>query len=169
MPDLTQIHTLIKQYKANGGDMAALDTTYHTLPATGKTHLGLNQWQRSDKPMMEDFNEDNRIVDEKLRALSEEKADSTIFTLTSTASWFVASSENNVICRTGIIVTGNLYMKALSDYNAGSGIFSLPKPFWPQKPCRAWVVNGQTTGALVRLNISTVGPCPFNRILASIV
>ena len=61
----------LEQYKATGGDMAAYHAAYNAMIATGKTPLGLNQWQRSDKPMMEDFNEDNRIVDGKLRELDE--------------------------------------------------------------------------------------------------
>lgn len=44
------------------------------MASTYKTELELNQWLDSDKPRMEDFNRDNRIVDEKLRELSEEKA-----------------------------------------------------------------------------------------------
>ena len=31
--------------------------------SSGKTSLGLNQWILSDKPVMNDFNEDNRIID----------------------------------------------------------------------------------------------------------
>jgi hypothetical protein len=35
-----------------------------------KTALGLNKWDGSEKPSMGEFNEDNRIIDEELRALS---------------------------------------------------------------------------------------------------
>ena len=71
MADLNQLLADLEQYKATGGDMAAYHAAYNAMIATGKTPLGLNQWQRSDKPMMEDFNEDNRIVDGKLRELDE--------------------------------------------------------------------------------------------------
>lgn len=73
MADLQQAMEILTAYKTSDGDMAALNAAYNTLTATGKTPLGLNQWQRSDKPMMEDFNEDNRIVDEKLREIMEWK------------------------------------------------------------------------------------------------
>ena len=72
MSELNDIRALMALYKENGGDARALAEVYTDLFATGKTPLGLNQWQRSDKPMMEDFNEDNRIVDERLRALDKE-------------------------------------------------------------------------------------------------
>lgn len=74
MATINQILTDLEQYHAQGGDITAVSNACSTMLATGKTPLGLNQWQRSDKPMMEDFNEDNRIVDEKLRELAEEKA-----------------------------------------------------------------------------------------------
>jgi len=38
--------------------------------ATNKTPLGLNQWISSDKPMMDHFNEDNRVIDEAIRGIN---------------------------------------------------------------------------------------------------
>ena len=39
------------------------------MSATNKTPLGLNQWVSSDKPVMAAFNEDNQIIDERIREL----------------------------------------------------------------------------------------------------
>jgi hypothetical protein len=39
-----------------------------------KTALGLNKWDGSEKPSMGEFNEDNRIIDEELRAVNAQLA-----------------------------------------------------------------------------------------------
>lgn len=45
------------------------------MASTNKTEtLGLNQWIGSDKPKMEDFNSDNRLID---TALAGHRADQT--------------------------------------------------------------------------------------------
>lgn len=36
------------------------------MPSTNKTDIGLNQWITTDKPLMEDFNADNRITTQEL-------------------------------------------------------------------------------------------------------
>lgn len=64
-----QLAAMIDAYAQEGKDIQELRNDYTTLVAAGKTPLGLNQWVKSDKPVMEDFNEDNRILDEKLREL----------------------------------------------------------------------------------------------------
>ena len=69
--DSNQMLALMQQYQQEGKDIATLVNDCTALLADGRTPLGLNQWKRSDKPMMEDFNEDNRIVDGKLRELDE--------------------------------------------------------------------------------------------------
>jgi hypothetical protein len=58
-----------------GGDIGALLQRLNSQLNPGKTSLGLNHWKLSDKPVMEDFNEDNRIIDEKLCELMEGKAE----------------------------------------------------------------------------------------------
>ena len=46
------------------------------MASTNKTEtLGLNQWIGSDKPKMEDFNSDNRLID---TALAGHRADQTV-------------------------------------------------------------------------------------------
>ncbi len=75
MSNMNQIIADIEEYKKNGGDINALLSSAQTLAATGKTPLGLNQWVKSDKPSMADFNEDNRIIDEEIRALKANKPD----------------------------------------------------------------------------------------------
>lgn len=66
MNNLEQAMDLLKKYKQEGGDMNAATQAYNTLNSAGKTSLGLNQWQHNDKPCMEDFNSDNRRIDELL-------------------------------------------------------------------------------------------------------
>lgn len=63
---LEQFKQLMEQ---NNLDVNTLSDLYQALTATGKTPLGLNQWIASDKPTMEDFNRDNEIIDQELRAL----------------------------------------------------------------------------------------------------
>ncbi len=75
MNNINQIIEDLEQYKQNGGDMNALAGSIQPLFATGKTPLGLNQWVKSDKPTMVDFNEDNKIIDEEIRALKANKPD----------------------------------------------------------------------------------------------
>lgn len=65
---------LIKQYEQEGKNISALRNDYESALDKRSTTLGLNQWQASDKPTMAQFNEDNRIIDEKLRALADGKA-----------------------------------------------------------------------------------------------
>ena len=69
MGNINDIMALVEQYKQNGGDMAALSNAYQATTAVTKTPLGLNQWVPSDKPAMSEFNEDNRIIDEKIRGI----------------------------------------------------------------------------------------------------
>jgi len=40
------------------------------MASTNKTSLGLNKWELSDKPVREDFNKDNAIIDEKITKLN---------------------------------------------------------------------------------------------------
>lgn len=45
------------------------------MPSTNKTpYLGLNDWVLEDTPEMDDYNQDNQILDAAVRKLSEEKA-----------------------------------------------------------------------------------------------
>ena len=40
------------------------------MASTNKTSLGLNKWEASDKPVRQDFNNDNAIIDGKLAQLN---------------------------------------------------------------------------------------------------
>jgi hypothetical protein len=66
MNNTNQINTLIEQVKQNGGSFDDFLAGYSALTATRTTPLGLNQWASTDKPTMEDFNRDNRIIDAEL-------------------------------------------------------------------------------------------------------
>lgn len=121
MPDLNQIMADLEQYKASGGDMAACTAAYNALFATGKTPLGLNQWQRSDKPMMEDFNEDNRICDRELQArytkgevdgLVQKKADMPVSNINGDTGYIVFS--NKTCIQWGVFKPEKLYSNWLA-------------------------------------------------------
>ncbi|SUY52356.1 neuraminidase [Lacrimispora sphenoides] len=40
------------------------------MSSTNKTSLGLNMWEASDKPVRQDFVNDNVIIDEKITKLN---------------------------------------------------------------------------------------------------
>ena len=69
MKQTNQVKEMLRQYQQDGGDMGELLSFAQTLLSTGKTPLGLNQWDPSDKPTREHFNSDNKIVDDKLREI----------------------------------------------------------------------------------------------------
>lgn len=69
MENYAHMIELTEKIKQGGGDINALLANLQTLAANSTTPLGLNQWVSSDKPTMEDFNRDNRIVDEKFQEI----------------------------------------------------------------------------------------------------
>lgn len=59
------------------------------MSSTNKTSLGLNMWEASDKPVRQDFVNDNTIIDEKITQLNSNlsyKTYETKFTINSDAS-----------------------------------------------------------------------------------
>lgn len=48
------------------------------MSSTNKTSLGLNMWEASDKPVRQDFVNDNVIIDEKVTKLEEDLSNSNI-------------------------------------------------------------------------------------------
>ncbi|MDL2233195.1 hypothetical protein LJC63_06400 [Ruminococcaceae bacterium OttesenSCG-928-L11] len=64
--------------------------------SASKTPLGLNVWIPSEKPRMEEFNTDNQIIDEKLRALAAEKANAdTVYAKDTADGRFSAKSHSH--------------------------------------------------------------------------
>lgn len=47
------------------------------MSSTNKTSLGLNMWEASDKPVRQDFVNDNVIINKKISELNNEKANKT--------------------------------------------------------------------------------------------
>lgn len=45
------------------------------MASTNKTSLGLNMWEASDKPVRQDFVNDNVIIDEKITKLNSDLQD----------------------------------------------------------------------------------------------
>ena len=45
------------------------------MASTNKTSLGLNMWEASDKPVRQDFINDNKIIDERIAKLNSDKAE----------------------------------------------------------------------------------------------
>lgn len=71
-----QIMEMMQLYKQQGKDIDTLINDCGDLLSARKTpNIKLNQWHHSDKPCMEDFNEDNKIIDEKIRELQVNKVD----------------------------------------------------------------------------------------------
>lgn len=72
--DKQDINTISEQNNQDGGDMGgqAAATSSSLTGALNKTPIGLNQWVLEDKPTMNDFNEDNRIIDEAITDLRED-------------------------------------------------------------------------------------------------
>ena len=73
--DNNQLLDLMEQYERDGKGLSTLISDYRRGVASGKTPTGLNQWVLTDKPTMHDFNEDNRIIDAKLRELDAKNGD----------------------------------------------------------------------------------------------
>ena len=44
------------------------------MASTNKTSLGLNMWEASDKPVRQDFINDNKIIDERIAKLNSHKS-----------------------------------------------------------------------------------------------
>lgn len=74
MENYAHILDLIAETKQQGGDIDVLASSIQTLVSGGKTPLGLNQWVKTDKPTMEDFNKDNQLIDKEIRELKANKA-----------------------------------------------------------------------------------------------
>lgn len=73
------------------------------MASSSKTSLGLNQWAESDKPTMKDFNSDNSITDQQLRA----KADAANPTLTGTVR--AGTYRSNISDATSATTYGDFY------------------------------------------------------------
>lgn len=152
---LAQIQALLERYKQNGEDMNALADVYQALTATGKTPLGLNQWVRSDKPTMEDFNEDNRIIDEALRG----KVDVG-------GGWVTCKLSNGITapdiallkcCKEGRVVALQGVVEGISN---GSVLTVLPAGYRPTGGTRTLNVSsnaGVTAAAAQRVKIKSDG------------
>ncbi|WP_124068213.1 hypothetical protein [Clostridium sp. E02] len=99
------------------------------MSSTNKTSLGLNMWEASDKPVRQDFVNDNTIIDEKITNLNSNLAikylaDGTdINTLTETGKYrvykgvnspFDNSIDGDVLVITEKIWDGTIYQKVIS-------------------------------------------------------
>lgn len=124
-----QIVAMLEQYAQDGKDAGSLLKDYNTLASTGKTSLGLNQWDKSDKPTMEDFNEDNRILDEAIVGLGTE----------------VGTLSANKANKDGTIQS-KLNADLIDNYHANDFIFS-KKSVISESTVLSWV-NAQTTSVI---------------------
>jgi len=97
------------------------------MPSSGipTPFSGLNQWELSDKPRMEDFNEDNRKIDTALGQLSAGKVEQEDFdrfaAQTSAAIAEKADVKNMIFSATATYVDGYFELNGLPD--------DLPDPF----------------------------------------
>ena len=64
-----QILALMESEKQAGKSIDQMMETFRGMGESGKTSLGLNQWDWDDKPNMMDFNRDNQIIDDEIRAI----------------------------------------------------------------------------------------------------
>ena len=66
------VSTILGHNNQNEGDMNGQVGIDKQSGSFSKTPLGLNQWVLTDKPTMNDFNEDNQIIDGAITELREE-------------------------------------------------------------------------------------------------
>lgn len=74
MNNINDFLTAIQQAEMNGESLRTLYQNVSALASSGKTSLGLNRWVDTDKPKMEDFNQDNEILDREIATLKDNKA-----------------------------------------------------------------------------------------------
>lgn len=73
MDTIEQIKILAEKALEDGTDIGTLLQHVNALAEPDKTSLGLNLWKSSDKPKMQDFNQDNITIDDALQALNNNK------------------------------------------------------------------------------------------------
>lgn len=74
MISINDVLAVIELAQASNGSLASLYQEIGAMASSGKTPLGLNRWVDTDKPKMEDFNQDNEILDREISSLKEKKA-----------------------------------------------------------------------------------------------
>lgn len=98
------------------------------MSSTNKTSLGLNMWEASDKPVRQDFVNDNVIIDEKITKLNSD------FNYFSQQIIHIGNDKNIIVqcVRRGLIVDitfiGN---KPISFFGTPFVLFSLREEFRP--------------------------------------
>lgn len=75
MNDINEFIAAAQTAEDNGLALCDFIQSMTTLASSGKTPLGLNRWVDTDKPKMEDFNQDNEILDREISALKSDKAE----------------------------------------------------------------------------------------------
>lgn len=129
------------------------------MSSTNKTSLGLNIWEASDKPVRQDFVNDNTIIDEKITNINSNldnvnsnlnnisgslnNVNSNLTVVTGTAVKWTADITINDCKKVGKLCFCNVYAsKASGTITADESLFSVP---WKPNNAAYFVVTGRNT------------------------
>ena len=104
------------------------------MSSTNKTSLGLNMWEASDKPVRQDFVNDNVIIDEKITKLNSDLA--ILYTPTVAVDLNLPQS---IICFSGNNTLNSPYKNGLTSASEGICISLRTSDKWNSQ---LYIVNG---------------------------
>ena len=94
------------------------------MSSTNKTSLGLNMWEASDKPVRQDFVNDNTIIDEKITNLNSNLGDiSTMLQYPMVFRGFITGDLNRLDIPVGYYIIRSSSTVTNEPENAGYTVF----------------------------------------------
>ncbi|MGL6220228.1 MAG: hypothetical protein ACRC36_19445 [Lacrimispora sphenoides] len=114
------------------------------MSSTNKTALGLNMWEASDKPVRQDFVNDNVIIDEKITKLNSDLANK--------------ADKSDLALKANTSDLADLYTKSISIYGYKDLVALLPGIYvyngWSYTSYTGVVPFTNATGTWIRIKFS---------------
>ena len=128
------------------------------MASTNKTSLGLNMWEASDKPVRQDFINDNKIIDERIAKLNSDLMAWTYVAPTSTLNGCTMYPR---VCGKVCQIYGSILIPNdwadYHDYDLGL----LPENLRPRQDSYGLMVNGHRLAAIIVYPTGIIRLRPF--------